>query len=435
MTSQALQKKSRRLASLDAFRGITIAMMILVNNPGNWGKLYPPLRHAKWHGWTFTDLIFPFFMFIVGVAIVLAFRKRLSQGISPKQLYPKILRRTLILFGLGLFLNGFSGVANTAWIIYISLFALILIVYLIIDNISFDKKSQYLFYLKRFFQLVVIIFIINSLFHFDLGTLRIPGVLQRIAICYAVTSIIALNTNIKVQAYITFGIVIFYWIIMKVIPVPGHGAGVLQPEGNLCWFVDNAVLAGHTWSHAPAAGFDPEGVLSTLPAIATTLTGVLTGHWLKTDKSDHKKVNGMFVAGVFGLLSGTIVDIWFPINKNLWSSSYVLFMSGMALIFLATLYWLVDIKGYKAFTRPFIMFGSNAIIMFTMSSFFARTLGGFWKINIGGSAITIKNYIYEYLLESWLQPINASLAYAIFYLLIWFGVAYILYKKRIYIKV
>ena len=177
MTSQPLQKKSRRLASLDAFRGITIAMMILVNNPGNWGAMYPPLRHAKWHGWTFTDLIFPFFLFIVGVAIVLAFRKRLSQGIPPKQLYPKILRRTLILFGLGLFLNGFSGVANTAWIIYVSLFTLILIVYLIIDNISFDKKSQYLFYIKRFFQLVVIIFIINLIFHFDLGTLIIPDVL------------------------------------------------------------------------------------------------------------------------------------------------------------------------------------------------------------------------------------------------------------------
>jgi predicted acyltransferase len=436
MSELPLHKKPKRLASLDAFRGITIAMMILVNNPGTWSKIYPPLSHAEWHGWTFTDLIFPFFLYIVGVAIVLAFTKRLKQGVPKKELYLKILRRTVLLLGIGLFLNGFAGLPDLAWIIYAVLFLLTFIGYVILNNLFTGQKAKTLFHLKRFFQLIVIIFIIHSLFYFNFANLRIPGVLQRIAVCYAIASIIVLNTDIKWQAYITFGILIVYWIMMKTIPVPGYGAGVLQPEGNLCWYIDSKLLAGHTWSHAPAKGFDPEGILSTLPAVSTVLMGILTGHWLKTDKGDYEKVSGMFVAGIFGLLSGIIVDIWFPINKNLWSSSYVLFMAGMALLFLATLYWLVDIYDYKSYTKPFIMFGSNAIIMFSLSSFFAKALGLLWKINLpDGTTMTLKNYLYQNLFASWLSPINASLAYAISYLLIWFMVAYILYRKRIYIKV
>lgn len=436
MSQTPLHKKSKRLTSLDAFRGITIAMMILVNNPGTWSKIYPPLRHAAWNGWTFTDLIFPFFLFIVGVAIVLAFRKRLSQGIPKKQLYPKIVRRTVILFGLGLFLNGFAGLPNWGWLIYSLLFGLILVAYLLINNLESLSNEQNKLYLKRIFQLIVIVFMLHSLLYFNFASLRIPGVLQRIAVCYAVSSLIVLNTNLKWQAYIAFGILVFYWIIMKTVPVPGFGAGILEPKGSLCWYIDSTLLSGHTWAHAPAKGFDPEGILSTIPAISTVLMGVLTGHWLKTDKSDHAKVNGMYVAGVLGLLSGVIVDIWFPINKNLWSSSYVLFMAGMALMFLATLYWLVDIKNYKAYTKPFVIFGSNAIIMFTLSSFFAKVLGGLWKINLAnGTQITMKTYLFNNLFASWLSPINASLAYAISYLLIWFVVAYVLYKKRVYIKV
>ncbi|RKY47868.1 MAG: DUF5009 domain-containing protein, partial [Candidatus Neomarinimicrobiota bacterium] len=189
-------EKSKRLVSLDAFRGITIAAMILVNNPGTWNAVYKPLQHAHWNGWTPTDLIFPFFLFIVGVAIVFAFSKRLTLGQTKKDLYLKIVRRTLILFGLGLFLNGFP--------------------------------------------------------FFNLSTIRIPGVLQRIAITYFFASIIYLNFDIKVIYYITFGILAVYWIIMKTIPVPGYGAGVLEPVGNLCWYIDSHIFRGHTWAGAPA---------------------------------------------------------------------------------------------------------------------------------------------------------------------------------------
>ncbi len=375
-----VEKKSKRLISLDAFRGITIASMILVNNAGNWSAIYPPLEHAKWHGWTLTDLIFPFFLFIVGVAIVFAFSKRIETGQSKKKLYLKILKRTLILFGLGLLLNAFP--------------------------------------------------------FFHLSTWRIPGVLQRIAITYAIASIIVLNTNIKWQAYIAAGFLIIYWIIMKLVPVPGYGAGVLDPQGNLCGFIDGILLKGHTWMYAPAKGFDPEGLLSTIPAISSVLFGVLTGHWLKAKKSNLEKVVMLFVVGIAAIILGEIISIWFPINKNLWSSSYTVFTAGMALLFLGMCYWLIDIKGYKKWTTPFLVFGSNAITVYTLSDLLARAMVYWWKIpQQDGSAISLKTFLYRTLFESWMSPINASLFYALTYVLIWFGLMTILYKKKIFIKI
>ncbi|RKY53626.1 MAG: DUF5009 domain-containing protein [Candidatus Neomarinimicrobiota bacterium] len=375
-----VKKKSKRLISLDAFRGITIASMILVNNAGNWSAVYPPLEHAKWHGWTLTDLIFPFFLFIVGVAIVFAFSKRIESGQSKKKLYLKILKRTLILFGLGLLLNAFP--------------------------------------------------------FFHLSTWRIPGVLQRIAITYAIASIIVLNTNIKWQAYIAASLLIIYWIIMKLVPVPGYGAGVLEPQGNLCGFIDGILLKGHTWMYAPAKGFDPEGLLSTIPAISSVLFGVLTGHWLKTKKSNLEKVVMLFVVGIAAIVLGEIMSIWFHINKNLWSSSYTVFTAGMALLFLGMCYWLIDIKGYKKWTTPFLVFGSNAITVYTISSLLARAMVYWWKIpQQDGSVISLKTFLYRTLFESWMSPINASLFYALTYVLIWFGLMAILYKKKIFIKI
>ena len=375
-----VKKKSKRLISLDAFRGITIASMILVNNAGNWSAVYPPLEHAKWHGWTLTDLIFPFFLFIVGVAIVFAFSKRIESGQSKKKLYLKILKRTLILFGLGLLLNAFP--------------------------------------------------------FFHLSTWRIPGVLQRIAITYAIASIIVLNTNIKWQAYIAASLLIIYWIIMKLVPVPGYGAGVLEPQGNLCGFIDGILLKGHTWMYAPAKGFDPEGLLSTIPAISSVLFGVLTGHWLKTKKSNLEKVVMLFVVGIAAIVLGEIMSIWFHINKNLWSSSYTVFTAGMALLFLGMCYWLIDIKGYKKWTTPFLVFGSNAITVYTISSLLARAMVYWWKIpQQDGSVVSLKTFLYRTLFESWMSPINASLFYALTYVLIWFGLMAILYKKKIFIKI
>lgn len=373
-------EKSKRLVSLDAFRGITIAAMILVNNPGTWNAVYKPLQHAHWNGWTPTDLIFPFFLFIVGVAIVFAFSKRLTLGQTKKDLYLKIVRRTLILFGLGLFLNGFP--------------------------------------------------------FFNLSTIRIPGVLQRIAITYFFASIIYLNFDIKVIYCITFGILAVYWIIMKTIPVPGYGAGVLEPVGNLCWYIDSHIFRGHTWAGAPAPGFDPEGLLSTLPAISSVLFGILTGNYIKRKINEYEKVSSLFVWGFFAVIGGYIVSIWFPINKNLWTSSYVLLTTGMALIFLATCYWLIDIKGYKKWSVPFLIYGSNAITVYTLSGIIARMLIFLFKVKLSdGEVITLKAYLFRTLFASWLPPHQASLAYAIVYDLILLGFMTILYKKKIFIKV
>lgn len=266
--------KGRRLSSLDAFRGLTIAGMILVNNPGSWKHVYAPLRHAEWHGWTPTDLVFPFFLFIVGVSISLSFSKRMEQGIAKNELYLKTLKRTVILFGLGILLALFP--------------------------------------------------------HFNFLTIRIPGVLQRIALCYLFSSLLFLKTGIKGRCMTSFSFLAIYWLMMKLVPVPGYGPGILAYEGNLCAYIDSHLLAGHLYK----PGFDPEGILSTLPAIATTLLGALTGDWLRSSKIILHKTIGILIGGLFFTLSGLLLHPLFPINKQLWTSTYVLFTAGVALLFL-----------------------------------------------------------------------------------------------------
>jgi predicted acyltransferase len=365
---------NKRLLSLDAFRGITIAGMILVNNPGSWGHVYPPLLHAKWHGWTATDLIFPFFLFIVGVAITLSFQKHLEEQ-DKKFLYLKILRRTIILFVLGLFLSGFP--------------------------------------------------------FFNLLKIRIPGVLQRIAIVYFFASIITLNTRLRGQIWITSGLLIFYWVIMKLIPVPGYGAGDLSVEGNLAAYVDNAIFHGHMWK----ATWDPEGLLSTIPAIATALTGVLTGHLLISGR-DRKEIAGwMFVIGWMAILVGLFWSIVFPINKALWTSSYVVFTSGAALQFLGFCYWLIDVQGWKKWANPAVIYGMNAITVFVLSGILAKILIYTKILGPVGKEISLKSWIFQNLFASWASPINASLIFAIVNILFWLGMMTILYRKKIFIKI
>ena len=368
----------KRLISLDAFRGITIIMMILVNNPGSWAHVYKPLRHASWHGWTPTDFIFPFFLFIVGVAISLVFSKRMDSGVSKQALLGKIFTRSLIIFAVGIFLNLFP--------------------------------------------------------YFRVSSLRIMGVLQRIALCYLMAGLIVLYFPKRVQWGITVFLLAAYWIVMKIVPVPGFGAGVLEPEGNLCWYIDKTLLNGHTWKGAPVPGFDPEGLLSTFPAVATTMLGVFTGDWIRTDRSHIEKAGALFFTANIALVSGVIMDLWFPINKNLWTSSYVVFMAGMALHFLAVCLWLIDVKGVEMWVRPFIIFGSNAIVVFALSSMVAKLLVAI-HISTGGQSLTLKSYIYSKWFASWAGPLNGSLLFAFSYILIWLGLMTILYKKKIFIKV
>ena len=370
-------QKSERLLSLDVFRGIAIAGMILVNNPGSWSHIYPQLRHAQWNGVTFTDLVFPFFLFIVGVAMAFSLSKQIGAGADQKKLMIKILRRTAIIFLLGMFLAGFPN--------------------------------------------------------FNFSTIRIPGVLQRIAVCYFFTSIIVLRTGWKGQAYWAVGLLLFYFIAMKFIPVPGFGAGVLTPEGNFAAFIDQKILTGHMWSHTKT--WDPEGLFSTLPAIATTLTGVLTGWFLRSDKPKVEKTMWLLLIGNLGLLAGWTFDTWFPMNKSIWTSSYVIYTSGMALIFLGICYYTIEVLNWRKWTKPFLLYGMNSITVFMLSGFVGRLMAIIKFTNDDGTKTSLATLLYNALFTSWLPPMTASLSWAFtwitgFLILMWF-----MDKKKIYIKI
>jgi predicted acyltransferase len=368
-----------RLVSLDVFRGMTVAGMVLVNNPGTWTTIYWPLQHAEWHGWTPTDLIFPFFLFIVGVAIPLALGKRVERGDQRRDLLIKIVYRSVVIFLLGELLAGFPL--------------------------------------------------------FNLSTIRLTGVLQRIAICYFLASVVYLTTRPRTTAIIAVALLVGYCLVMKYVPAPGFYVGDLSREGNLAAYLDRRVLGSHIWKGGNYI-YDPEGILSTLGALATTLLGVLTGNRLRCkDRNPIEKVAHLFIAGIVCLIIGWIWNAWFPINKALWTSSYVFFTGGLALQFLALCYWLIDIKDYKAWTRPFVIFGVNAIVLFVGTGLMARTMTLIKISRPDGSRQGLQTYIYNHAFASWLSPVNASLAFAITFLLLWLLLMWLLYRKRIIIKI
>lgn len=372
-----MNSSSNRLLSLDVFRGLTIAGMVLVNNPGTWSAIYWPLAHAEWHGWTPTDLVFPFFLFIVGVSITLAFGRRMEIDGPKRDLYLKVLRRTVIIFGLGLFLNLFP--------------------------------------------------------YFDFSDVRIPGVLQRIAVCYLFASLIFLNTKIRTQLIIAVALLIGYCIVMTQFAAPGFVPGDLSKEGSLASFIDRKLLGAHIWKQGKV--YDPEGLLSTIPAIATTLFGILAGHWLRSERTQYEKTAGLFVAGAVAVMIGWAWNPFFPINKGLWTSSYVFFTAGLALQLLALCYWLVDIKGYRRWAWPFIVFGVNAIALFVGSGLMVKIMGMI-RLPLGdGTTTSSQGWIYRNLFLSWASGKNASLAYAIAFILVWLFLMWLLYRKKIFIKV
>jgi len=363
-----------RLVSLDVFRGVTIAAMLLVNNPGSWSHIYPPLEHAAWNGWTPTDLIFPFFLFIVGVAIVFAFAGRRAAGASRQALLRKSLWRGVKLVALGLILQGFP------------------------------------------------------LYH--LPTLRIPGVLQRIALAFTITAIIFLFTRVRTQVIIFAALLLGYWALQTLVAAPGVDPGAFERGTDLGAYIDRAVFGtAHLWSEART--WDPEGLLSTLPAIGTCLSGVFAGLWLRSERPPLERTNGLFVAGCAGVVLGVMWNPVFPINKSLWTSSYVLFTSGLACIFLALCYWLADIKDWRAWGRPFQVFGVNAIAAFFLSSLGARVLN---LIQVG-EGVALKTWLYQNAFLPWASPVSASLAFALSYVLFWLAVMWPLYRRRIFFKV
>lgn len=377
-TSSSAPHSTGRLTSLDAMRGFTMMSMVLVNNPGDWGNVYSPLLHVSWHGCSFTDLIFPFFLFIVGVAMPFSFERRIAEG-GRDSLFPKIVRRTLILFGIGVLLSVFPRI--------------------LIDP--------------------------NALDHF-----RIPGVLQRIALCYFAVSIITLYLGMAGRIAAGVALVVLYWLGMAFFPVPGYGAGIYEPEGNLCWWLDNLLLFGFTWRHVPAEGFDPEGVWSTLTAIVTTLLGYFAGLWLRSQHEPHRKLVGLFIAGNLAMLLAYCLTPIMPINKQLWTVPYMLLTAGLAVHCLAMFYYFIDIRGYNRGLTPLLIFGSNAIFAYVLSMAGSSVLD---SIQVGD--ISLKAWIFQNAFLPWASPINASLAMGLAYTLFCMAVTGILYYKRIFIRI
>ncbi len=381
-----------RFLALDIFRGITITAMILVNNPGSWSYVYPPLLHAEWHGWTPTDLIFPFFLFIVGVAMAFSFHKRLSRGLAPRQLYPKIIRRSVLLFLLGLALS----------------------------LIPIDIPEGYNWFRDT---------VLNA---------RIPGVLQRIAVVYLLTAVLVLHFRTRTLVGWGVALLLTYWVVMKTVPFtvmvdgqPVRYVGVLEPGLNLAAYVDDWLLHGHTWLQGRYLHYDPEGVLSTIPAVATCISGVLAGTLLLQKKPTLEKVAVLFFWGCLGLAIGLILHGFFPINKNLWSPSYVVFTSGFAAVFLAMCMYLADIRGRRRWAKPFVIFGVNALAYFVLASVFTRIL---LLIRVGEEDVRLKTWLYQSIFVPLFGHMNGSLAFAIFYIIFWLGIMTLLYRKRIFIK-
>lgn len=368
-----------RLVSLDIFRGATIAAMILVNDNGS-DAAYWPLKHAQWSGWTPADLVFPFFLFIVGVSLVLSFRSRLKRGDSKGSLVLHTLKRSAILFALGLFISSYP--------------------------------------------------------HFHLATFRIPGVLQRIAVVYFIAALLTLYVNTYGRIVIAACLLAGYWLLMRFVPVPGYGVpGVdvplLHPDWNLTAYIDRKLMYGHLYEGTR----DPEGLLSTLPSIVTGLFGVFTGEWLKSNRSQIQKARGMLLFGVLGVAAGKVWNLWFPINKKLWTSSYVLFVGGLALILLALCYWLVDIhKKRGVWTKPFLIFGTNAIAAYFISEVLAGTLYNI-HTQLGNRTISLQEYIFRQFFL-WISPAAmASLVYSLTFVLVCFLPIWWMYRKKIFLKV
>lgn len=368
----------QRLLSLDVFRGATIAAMILVNNPGDWGNVYAPLLHADWHGYTPTDFIFPFFIFIVGVSIALALSKRKERGDDQGAIVKKILWRTLLIFLIGLALNGFP--------------------------------------------------------YYDFSTIRIPGVLQRIALVYGISALLFLKTSWRTLAFLGVGFLLLYWGLMTLVPTPDGYPPNLDPETNLGAWLDRTLLSGHLWSQSKV--WDPEGLLSTLPAISTGISGILTGVWLRQKIEVHQKLVGIFAFGVILVTIGLIWDLSFPINKKIWTSSYVCYSSGIALLALGLIYWIVDVLQYRWWTKPFVVYGMNALFVFVLSGLIAKMLYYIKWENEIGETTTLKAWFYEgFFVPVFPNPMNASLAFAIVNVLLLLVLAWVLYWRRIFIKV
>ncbi|AFZ60073.1 acyltransferase family protein [Anabaena cylindrica FACHB-243] len=375
-----------RLTSLDVFRGITIAGMILVNMVGVADNKYSLLDHAEWNGCTPTDLVFPFFLFIVGVAMTFSLSKYTADNKPTKAVYLRILRRAAILFILGLLLNGFWN---------------------------------------------------KGVWTFDLSSIRLMGVLQRISLSYLFASLIVLKLPRKSQLILAGVLLIGYWLTMMYIPVPEYGAGVLTREGNFGAFIDRLIIPKAQLYKGDGFNFmgDPEGLYSTIPAIVSVLAGYFTGEWIKDKKQANSQTSmDLVLFGLCCLVIGIIWDVAFPINKKLWTSSYVVFTTGWALMLLAACYELIEVRVIKRWSKPFEIMGLNAIALFVASVLLIKITAK-TQIGTGETAISIYNWIYQNIFASWAGNFNGSLLFGVVTVLLWYGVAVLMYQKGWFLKV
>jgi predicted acyltransferase len=380
------------MVSLDVFRGVTIAAMILVNDPGSWSHVYAPLEHAEWNGWTPTDLIFPFFLFIVAVSMTLSFASRAARGVTRGLLAMHVARRSVLIFAIGLFLNGLP--------------------------------------------------------FFDFHAIRIMGVLQRIALCYLAAGLLHLATcrrstgadgrvrmsaNIGAIAGVALILLVGYWALMTFVPVPGYGTGHLGKDENLGAYIDRAAMGGHLWSESKT--WDPEGLLSTLPAIATVLIGILAGEWLRCGCGSARKILGLVIAGAVLMLAGQLLHPYFPINKNLWTSTFVLFTGGFAMLLLALCYWLVDLRSWRKWAAPFLVFGMNAILAYALAAIVSETSIDFEFAGPGGRGQTLHGWLYNNFFVPYANPKNASLGFAVFFVFLILAPLWPLYRRKIFVRI
>lgn len=374
-----------RLLSLDAFRGFAIAAMLLVNNPGDWGHVYAPLLHAHWHGWTFTDWVFPFFVFISGMAMTISLARRAQAGADRAALLLTTWRRALVIIGIGLLLN-------------------------LVPN-------------------------------FDLASVRIPGVLQRLGLCAVAAAPIVLWCGARGVALWAAGLIAVYTLIQLGLPVPDASGvvhtGLLEPGQDAGAWLDRLLMGGHLW--AQARTWDPEGLLTTLPAVATQLLGVLAGYLLASQRQPAEKAMGWVVAGLAALWLGQVLDAWLmPINKSLWTPAFVLTMAGWASLVFAVFYWLLDAlprplarARWARLLHPLVVFGMNALFLFALSGLVAKLL---YTLKLGDGR-TLGGALYAPLRDSGLAPVNASLLYAVGFVLAMYAVAWVMYRKHWFIKV
>jgi predicted acyltransferase len=378
--------EKQRLMSLDVFRGLTICLMIVVNCSG--AQAFAPLQHSAWNGWTLTDLVFPFFLFITGVSLTFSFASRISgsglRSDEPRlrfRLLPHIVRRTAIIFAIGLLINAFP--------------------------------------------------------HYHLATWRIAGVLQRIALCYLAGSVLYLWTGARTRWAVIAVLLVGYWLLMRFVPVPGFGIPtvdipLLDPDRNLAAWLDRKLMWGHLYERVR----DPEGVLSTFPAIANTLFGIAAGEWIRSLRNDSAKLlRRLCGAGLACFVAGELWGHEFPINKKLWTSSYVLLTAGLAMLALATCYWLLDVKKLRgSWTVIPIVFGTNCIFAYSFSEFVAIAAVTF-KFHLEGNLVSYKDAFNSFTFDYIPNLQWSSLAYALFYAAFSWFFTWLLYRRKIFLKI